>query len=1162
MEVLERLRQVSVVSRVIRELENNIGTGDKNLAEFLVDLAGRQRTFNGFRDSVWEAGGGPESFPEGLIGSIFRICGQRQPDNVPNLERGSERVVADRQNGTSGNGPGLTEEKASQRGELLGSNIDLEAVMKRTEQEFAKIEEARSTKPSRDTQGKRGGANRVEREVRHHLEGTGFQLTVGGIYEGYVRSIRNFGVFVELMVPMVTREGRRPEGMVHVSQLRDGTRVSHPSEVVELGNKVWIRVEAIVGDRIALSMKGVDQAHGSEVEPRSSTGGNSSRYQSRRREMSRRGTVSGLDPSVHSSESDRRGSYLAHDSGRARRSIPSPERWELTQLANAGVLPLNELRKAAGIADDDDKDEEDEPKDMNLPLDVEQPEEEVEIEINDEEPAFLRGHNLNRAQPLSPVRIVKNPDGTMQRAAMTRSALAKERREIIENQKRSELDQIPDDLIERWEDPMARDRKLSAELRGMSAMQPDIPEWKKKSMGVSASFGFAHQSSVSMKEQRESLPIFKLRKPLLEALRENQVLVVIGETGSGKTTQMTQYMVEDGLVRNGTRVGCTQPRRVAAMSVAKRVAEERGCRLGEDVGYSIRFEDCTSPETIIKYMTDGMLLREALLDPEMSQYSVIVLDEAHERTISTDVLFGLLKTCVRNRKDLKLVVTSATLDAEKFSTYFFNCPIFTIPGRTFPVEILYSKEPEADYLDGALMTVMQIHLREPPGDILLFLTGQEEIDTSAEVLYERMKSLGPNVPELLILPVYSSLPSEMQTRIFEPAPAGARKVVIATNIAEASLTIDGIYYVVDPGFAKQKVYNPKMGMDSLVVAPISQASARQRSGRAGRTGPGKCFRLYTEHAFKNEMLPTSVPELQRSNLANTVLTLKALGIDDLLHFDFMDPPPMQHLIAAMESLYALGALDEEGLLTRLGRKMAEFPLEPMQSKMLLASVDLGCSDEILTIVAMLSVQSIFYRPRDRQAQADQKKAKFHQVEGDHVTLLTVYDAWKNTQFSKPWCFENFLQSRSLQRAQEIRKQLITIMDRHKLDIISAGRNIVKVRKAIVSGYFVHAAKKDPQEGYKTLVEGQPVYIHPSSSLFHVQPEWVIYHEVVHTTKEYMREVLAIESKWLVELAPRFFKRGDPHQLSRRKKQEKIEPLFNRYAQNQNEWRLSKRMRNR
>eukprot|EP00997_Jenningsia_sp_PLL12_P008999 NODE_586_length_1584_cov_79.541368_g482_i0.p1 GENE.NODE_586_length_1584_cov_79.541368_g482_i0~~NODE_586_length_1584_cov_79.541368_g482_i0.p1 ORF type:complete len:423 (-),score=148.07 NODE_586_length_1584_cov_79.541368_g482_i0:316-1584(-) len=422
-----------------------------------------------------------------------------------------------------------------------------------------------------------------------------------------------------------------------------------------------------------------------------------------------------------------------------------------------------------------------------------------------------------------------------------------------------------------------------------------------------------------------------------------------------------------------------------------------------------------------------------------------MLDEAHERTIHTDVLFALLKSLSVRRPDMKLIVTSATLDAEKFSSYFNNAPIFTIPGRTFPVEILYTREPESDYLDAALICVMQIHVNEPPGDILLFLTGQEEIDTACQILYERMCKLGPKVPDLLILPIYSTLPSEMQSRIFEPAPLGGRKVILATNIAETSITVDGIYYVVDPGFSKQKVYNPKASMDSLVVIPISQAAAKQRAGRAGRTGPGKCYRLYTELGYKNEMLSSSVPEIQRTNLGNTVLTLKAMGIADLLGFDFMDPPPAQTLYLALESLYSLGALDDEGLLTKLGRKMSEFPLEPPLSKMVIASVDLGCSDEILTITAMLSVQTVFFRPKEKAAQADAKKAKFHQAEGDHLTMLTVYEAWKNSKFSNPWCFENYVQARSLRRAQDVRKQLLTIMDRYKLQVVTAGKNYNRIR---------------------------------------------------------------------------------------------------------------------
>ena len=276
-------------------------------------------------------------------------------------------------------------------------------------------------------------------------------------------------------------------------------------------------------------------------------------------------------------------------------------------------------------------------------------------------------------------------------------------------------------------------------------------------------------------------------------------------------------------------------------------------------------------------------------------------------------------------------------------------------------------------------------------------------------------------------------------------------------------------------------------MDSLVVTPISQASARQRSGRAGRTGPGKCFRLYTENAFKTEMLPTNIPEIQRTNLGNVVLQLKAMGINDLLGFDFMDPPPVATLVNALESLYSLGALDDEGLLTRLGRKMAEFPLEPNLSKMLILSVDLGCSDEILTVTAMLSVENPFFRPRDKQAQADMKKAKFMQPEGDHISLLCVYKAWEASKFSSPWCYENFIQARSMLRAQDVRKQLVTIMDRYRLDLLSAGKNYKIVCKAITAGFFMNAAKKDPQEGYRTLVDQNHVYLFPGSALFSKTP---------------------------------------------------------------------------
>ncbi|ESQ47319.1 hypothetical protein EUTSA_v10028287mg [Eutrema salsugineum] len=824
--------------------------------------------------------------------------------------------------------------------------------------------------------------------------------------------------------------------------------------------------------------------------------------------------------------------------------MSSPERWEVKQLIASGVLRMEEFPNY----------DEEEGDGMVY---QEEEEEEVEIEMNEEEPSFLKGQSRYSTVDMSPVKIFKNPEGSLSRAAALQSALTKERRETREQQQRTMVDSIPKDLNRPWEDPMPEtgERHLAHELKGLGLSAYDIPEWKKDAFGKTPTFGQRSKLS-SIQEQRKSLPIYKLKKELIQAVQDNQVLVVIGETGSGKTTQVTQYLAEAGYTTKG-KIGCTQPRRVAAMSVAKRVAEEFGCRLGEEVGYAIRFEDCTGPDTVIKYMTDGMLLREILIDENLSQYSVVMLDEAHERTIHTDVLFGLLKKLLKRRTDLRLIVTSATLDAEKFSGYFFNCNIFTIPGRTFPVEILYTTQPESDYLDAALIIVLQIHLTEPEGDILLFLTGQEEIDYACQSLYERMQALGKNVPKLNILPVYSALPSEMQSRIFDPSSPGTRKVVVATNIAEASLTIDGIYYVVDPGFAKQNVYNPKQRLESLVITPISQASAKQRAGRAGRTGPGKCYRLYTKSAYSNEMLPTSTPEIQRIDLGMTTLTMKAMGINDLLSFDFMDPPKPQALISAMEQLYSLGALDEEGLLTKLGRKMAEFPLEPPLSKTLLASVELGCSDEILTVIAMIQTGNIFYRPRNKQAEADQRRAKFFQPEGDHFTLLAVYEAWKANNFSGSWCIENFVQSRSLRRAQDVRKQLLSIMDKFKLDVISAGKNLTKISKAITAGFFFHGARKDPQEGYRTLVENQPVYIHPSGSLFQRQPDWVIYHELVMTTKEYMREVTVIDSKWLVELAPRFFKVADPTKMSKRKRLQRIEPLYDRYHE-PNSWRLSKR----
>ncbi|GFR16083.1 pre-mRNA-splicing factor ATP-dependent RNA helicase DHX16 [Trichonephila clavata] len=635
------------------------------------------------------------------------------------------------------------------------------------------------------------------------------------------------------------------------------------------------------------------------------------------------------------------------------------------------------------------------------------------------------------------------------------------------------------------------------------------------------------KKKLSIQETRRSLPIYPFREDLLEAIENHHILIIEGETGSGKTTQIPQYLYEAGYTKGNKKIGCTQPRRVAAMSVAARVAEEISVKLGNEVGYSIRFEDCTSERTILKYMTDGMLLREFLSEPDLSSYSVVIVDEAHERTLHTDILFGLVKDIARFRPDLKLLISSATLDAEKFSQFFDDAPIFRIPGRRFPVDIFYTKAPEADYLDACVVTVLQIHFTQPLGDILVFLTGQEEIETCNELLLERTRKLGSKMRELIILPIYANLPSDMQAKIFEPTPPGSRKVVIATNIAETSLTIDGIIYVIDPGFCKQNSFNARTGMESLVVTPISKASANQRAGRAGRVAAGKCFRLYTAWAYQHELEDNTIPEIQRVNLGNAVLLLKSLGINDIIHFDFLDPPPHESLVLALEQLYALGGLNHQGELTKLGRRMAEFPVDPMMSKMLLASEKYKCSEEILSIAAMLSVNNaIFYRPKDKIVHADTARKNFFSIAGDHLTLLNVYNQWVEADYSTQWCFENYIQHRSMKRARDVREQLEGLMDRVEIELVSNALDTVAIRKAITAGYFYHTARLSKSGQYKTAKQQQTVMIHPNSALFEDLPRWLVYHELVFTTKEYMRQVIEIEGVWLLEVAPHYYKNKD------------------------------------
>ncbi|KAI1740669.1 P-loop containing nucleoside triphosphate hydrolase protein [Xylaria scruposa] len=641
------------------------------------------------------------------------------------------------------------------------------------------------------------------------------------------------------------------------------------------------------------------------------------------------------------------------------------------------------------------------------------------------------------------------------------------------------------------------------------------------------------------------LPITKHHDSLLYLIETYPVTIVVGQTGSGKTTQIPQFLEHAGWCAEGKLIGVTQPRRVAATTVAIRVAEEYGCELGKEVGYSIRFEDVTSAATRIKFLTDGLLIREALVDPLLSRYSVIMVDEAHERSISTDILLGLLKKIRRRRPELRIIISSATLQAEEFLS-FFSVPsedqesadnpanqigsIISLKGRTYPIDVVYLESPAEDYVEKVISTVFDIHNTEPDGDILVFLTGREEIDSAVQAIAKRAINLPSGAPSLQPLPLYAGLTTEQQMYVFDAPPENTRKVVLSTNIAEASVTIDGIVYVIDSGFVKLRAFDPRTGIESLTVTPISKASAAQRAGRAGRTKPGKCFRLYTEDVYQS--LPDiNPPEIQRSNLAPFILQLKALGIDNVVRFDYLTPPPAELMMKATELLYALGALDEYAKLTRpLGLRMAELAVEPMMAKTLLSAPSFDCVNEILTIAAMTSLGGAVWVQQDgNKKQMESARRKFAAEEGDHLTLLNVYQAFvtKGKKESR-FCHDNHLNFKALSRAVSIRAQLKRYLERFGLGVDESAKThhegiADRVRRCLTTGYFAHAAKMQPDGSYRNVEGGTVLYAHPSSLMFNRKADWVIFHEVMETgTKTFIRDITKIEKSWLLEFSSGFY----------------------------------------
>lgn len=696
-----------------------------------------------------------------------------------------------------------------------------------------------------------------------------------------------------------------------------------------------------------------------------------------------------------------------------------------------------------------------------------------------------------------------------------------------------------------------------------------------------------HNKKIKLLESRKKLPIWSRKQDIQDALKENDVLVLSGETGSGKSTQVPQFLLEAKWCSKCIAV--TQPRRVAAISLARRVAEEMGTPLGNSspsskVGYSVRFDESTSPSTRIKYLTEGMLLQEMLRDSAMSQYSCVVVDEVHERSVNVDLLLGFLKQLVqgvnkRRKTPLKVVVMSATADVESISR-FFQEPLPAgrhepavnsrprdeddngsevswdglsdnehampsakqerqvsschVEGRQYPVKLSYLDKPTEDVIQASLERIFQIHCKEPmPGDILVFLTGQETIQSLQKLVEEYAGNLTTDYPKLLVLPLFAALPQNAQQRIFQPAPPNTRKVILSTNIAETSVTVPGVRFVVDTGKAKIKQFRNRLALDSLLVKSISRSSADQRKGRAGREAPGQCYRLYTQSGYE-KLEKDAQPEILRCDLSQAVLTMKARGVNDVLGFPFLTPPPREAMEKALLQLLQLSALNEDGTISPTGRKIARLPLTPALGRVIIeaSSASSACLSEVIDIVACLSVENIFLNTETEEVreQAAEARAQLFRRSGDHLTLLAAVQAYASERTDrKAWAERHLISHRAMQSVMDVRKQLRAQCLQAKL--LPSGtafesddgvksvdeEQTEKILKSFLRGFGNNVARLCPDGSYKTFVGNQTVAIHPSSVLFGKKVEAILYNEFVFTNKAYARGVSTIQLRWLEEI---------------------------------------------
>ncbi len=662
------------------------------------------------------------------------------------------------------------------------------------------------------------------------------------------------------------------------------------------------------------------------------------------------------------------------------------------------------------------------------------------------------------------------------------------------------------------------------------------------------------EKSVQIREKRaaavprptypEGLPIVEKRQVIADAVAAHQVVVLCGETGSGKTTQLPKICLDLGRGIDGV-IGHTQPRRIAARSVAVRIAQELNAPLGQAVGFKVRFNDRTSPEGYIKLMTDGILLAETQNDPLLEQYDTLIIDEAHERSLNIDFLLGYLHRLLPKRPDLKLIITSATIDPQRFSKHFNDAPIIEVSGRTYPVETRYrplmsedGQEEDIHQIDGILGAVDEL-CREGPGDVLVFLAGEREIRETSEALRKH------HPPETEILPLYARLSADEQMRVFQPH--GRRRIVLATNVAETSLTVPGIRYVVDPGQARISRYTPRTKVQRLPIENISRASANQRQGRCGRVQAGICIRLYSEEDFASRSEFTE-PEILRTNLASVILQMKALHLGEIQNFPFVEPPDYRQIKDGYQTLLELGAVDERHELTPLGQSLARLPIDPRLGRMILAAIEENCLDEVLVIAAALAIQDPRDRPMDKQEQADAAHGRFRDEGSDFIALLKLWQFFQKQQGQlshsrfRRMCRENFLSFTRLREWQDVHQQLHGTVGEMNLarvrktgrlsdpsaeDVPAALRDAI--HRALLAGLLANIGNKSDQADYNGT-RGTKFFVFPGSSQFSRKPQWVMAAELVETTRLYARTCAPIRPEWVERLATHLIHRTyfEPH----------------------------------